>query len=203
MLGRGRSVVSISSTAPPTTRDRAQLAARTRALLGGVFATLGWERADGEDERAQVLRATLIRRLGTTGQDPDGPFAEAAARFDSGVVEGDLADAIVAVVNSMRRPGDYDEMFKRFRDAKDPQTEERYRQGLAGVCDEALCLKVLDGCFEPFRMQDAPIVIARLMMNQFGGRAVWEEVTANWDAMLERVPPPMHFVLGDRPLAVR
>ena len=174
---------------------RALLATKTRALLGPTFATLGWERANGEDERAQVLRATLIRRLGTTGEDAT-VRAEAAARFDAGALEGDLADAIVAVVNSMRRPGDLDEMRRRFRDAKDPQTEERYRQGLAGVRDEGRCLEVLATCFDEFRMQDAPIVVARLMMNRVGGRAVWETVTSRWDEYLERIPAPMHFVLA-------
>lgn len=174
---------------------RELLAAKTRTLLWPVFERLGWERAEGEDERAQVLRATLLRRLGTTGRDP-AVRAEATARFDAGVVEGDLANAIVAVVNSTHRPGDFEEMRRRFRDAKDPQTEERYRQGLAGVADVELCLRLFDTCFEEFRMQDAPIVIARLIMNPVGGRAVWEKVAASWDELLEQIPPPLHFALG-------
>ncbi|HEV3329091.1 MAG TPA: M1 family metallopeptidase [Acidimicrobiales bacterium] len=195
---------------PPGDEHRPLLAARTRALLGPLFATLGWEPAQGEDERAQVLRATLVRRLGTTGADPS-IRAEAVARFDGGVVEGDLADAIVAVVNSMRRPGDFDELLRRFREAKDPLTEERYRMGLAGVADEALCLRLYDTCFDEFRMQDAPIVVARLVMNRVGGRAVWEAVTSQWDQYLEKVPPPMHFAfaiglafqVADAPFATR
>jgi len=175
--------------------ERALLEDRTRALLGPIFATLGWEPAAGEDERAQVLRATLVRRLGTTGADP-AIRAEAASRFDSGVVDGDLADAIVAVVNSMRRPGDFEEMRQRFQDAKDPQTEERYRQGLAGVADEALCLQLLATCLDDFRMQDGPIIIARLEANPIGGRAVWEQVAVRWDELIERIPPPMHIALG-------
>jgi puromycin-sensitive aminopeptidase len=175
--------------------DREALADRTKTLLGPIFATLGWEPADDEDERAQVLRATLVRRLGTTGAD-SAIREEAAARFDSGVVEGDLADAIIAVVNAMQRDGDFEEMYRRFKEAKDPQTEDRYRQGLAGVANERLCLQLLDSCFDDFRMQDAPIVIARLEANPVGGRAVWEQVTARWDELLERVPEPMHLALG-------
>ena len=175
--------------------SRALLEARTRSLFWPAFERLGWERAEGEDERAQVLRATLLRRLGTTGAD-DAVRAEATARFDAGVVEGDLANAIIAVVNSMRRPGDFEEMRRRFRDAKDPQTEERYRQGIAGVADVELCLRVLDTCFDDFRMQDAPIVIARLVTNPVGGRAVWETIAARWDELLERIPPQLHFALG-------
>jgi puromycin-sensitive aminopeptidase len=174
---------------------RELLAARTRALLTPVFATLGWDPVEGEDERAQVLRATLVRRLGTTGAEPS-IRTEAAARFDAGVVEGDLAHAIVAIVNAMRRPGDFDEMLRRFKEAKDPQTEERYRQGLAGVADEALCLRLFETCFDEFRMQDAPIVVARLVMNAIGGRAVWEVLTSQWDDYLERIPLSMHFTFA-------
>jgi puromycin-sensitive aminopeptidase len=175
--------------------ERALLVAKTQSLLGPVFATLGWERAEGEDERAMVLRATLLRRLGTTGADAS-IRAEAAARFDAGVVEGDLADAIVSVVNAMQRPGDHDEMLRRFKEAKDPLTEERYRAGLAGVADEARCLHLLDACFDEFRMQDAPIVVARLMINPVGGRAVWEAISADWDGYIAKIPPPLHFVLA-------
>jgi puromycin-sensitive aminopeptidase len=176
-------------------RVRELLAARTRSLLTPVFTTLGWDPVVGEDERAQVLRATLVRRLGTTGADHSIRI-EAAARFDAGVVEGDLAHAIVAVVNSMRRPGDFDEMHRRFKEAKDPQTEERYRQGLAGVADEALCLRLFEMCFDEFRMQDAPIVVARLVMNAIGGRAVWEAVTAQWDDYLAKIPLSLHFTIA-------
>ena len=182
---------------PPGDEHRELLAARTRTLLSPIFSTLGWERTHGEDERAQVLRATLVRRLGTTGEDP-GIRAEAAARFDGGVVEGDLADAIVAVVNSMRRPGDFDELLRRCKEAKDPLTEERYRQGLAGVADEALCLRLFETCFDEFRMQDAPIIVARLVANRIGGRAVWAAVTVAVGRLPRKGPPAHALRLRDR-----
>jgi puromycin-sensitive aminopeptidase len=178
-----------------TDGDRPLLAARTRSLLGPLFEHLSWEPRDGEDERAQIVRSTLLRRLGTTGQD-DAVREEAAARFDSGVVEGDLADAIVRVVASRNRQDDYDEMLRRFKDAKDPQTEERYRQGLTVFDDTGLCLRTLNECFENFRTQDAPVAIARLTANAVGGKAVWESMTARWDEFLEKVPPLMQFALG-------
>jgi puromycin-sensitive aminopeptidase len=175
--------------------DRPVLAARTRSLLGPAFAQLGWEPHDGEDERAQIVRAMLLRRLGTTGQD-DAVRAEAVDRFNSGVVEGDLADAIVRVVASRGQRADYDEMLRRFKEAKEPQTEERYRQGLTMFDDTALCLQTFNECFDRFRTQDAPIVIARLTGNAVGGKAVWQALTERWDEVLEKVPPMMQFALG-------
>jgi len=174
--------------------QRGLLQAKTRALLGPVFDHFGWEPRVGEDDRAQIVRATLIRRLGVTGAD-EKVRAEAASRFDAGGLEGDLADAIVATVTSMNRPGDYDELLRRFQEAKDPQTEERYRAGLAGIPDEALCLKTYEHCFETFRMQDVPIVIVRLMQNRVGGIAVWSALTEQWDEVVAKVPDMMQFAL--------
>ncbi len=176
-------------------KDRPLLEQRTRALLGPVFAHFGWDPRDGEDERAQIVRSTLIRRLGVTASD-EQVREEAASRFDAGALDGDLADAIVSVVASMNRPGDYDEMLRRFQEAKDPQTEDRYRTGLASIADKTLCLRTFDGVFENFRAQDAPIVIARLVTNRVGGTTVWSALTERWDEIVEKVPPLMQYTLG-------
>jgi puromycin-sensitive aminopeptidase len=175
--------------------DRPLLRRKVRSLLGPAFGHFGWETRQGEDERAQIVRATLIRRLGTTGED-DEIRTEASSRFDAGALEGDLADAVVAVVASMNRPGDRDEMLRRFREAKDPQTEERYRAGLTAFADTAMCLQTLKESFDLFRTQDAPFVILRLVANRVGGIAVWEAVTERWDELLARIPPLMQFTLG-------
>jgi len=175
--------------------DQPLLEAKVQTLLGPAFAHFGWTAHDREDERAQIVRAMLIRRLGTTGADRQ-IREEAASRFDAGGLEGDLADAIVSVVASMNRPGDRDEMLQRLREAKDPQTEERYRAGLTSFADTELCLKTFEDCFELFRAQDAPIAIVRLIANRVGGAAVWEAMTERWVQLLEQVPPLMQFTLG-------
>jgi puromycin-sensitive aminopeptidase len=175
--------------------QRAQLAAATRTLLRPAFDGLGWEAVPGEDERAPLMRASLLRTLGTVGQD-ESIRAEATRRFDAGALEGDLADAVVVVVASCNRPGDYDELFRRLAEAKDPLTEERYRLGIVSVADETRCLETFAGCFETFRSQDAPIVLARLVINRVGGQAVWTAMTEQWDELLGRVTPLMQFLLG-------
>ena len=175
--------------------DRPALAARTRALLGPTFDHFGWEPDPGEDVRTPLVRSALVRLLGTVGEDP-AVRAEAARRFDAGDLSGDLADSIVAVVASLARPGDDKEMLKRFQDAKDPLTEERYRAGMALTADEGVCLQTFAACFETFRAQDAPIVVARLIVNRVGGQAVWAAMTERWDELLERVPPLMQNLLG-------
>jgi puromycin-sensitive aminopeptidase len=178
-----------------TDAERPRLEAKVRSLLGPVFSHLGWEPHRGEDERAQIVRSTLLRRLGTTGADP-AVRAEASSRFEADALEGDLADAIVSVVASMSRVEDRDEMLRRFREAKDPQSEERYRSGLTTFPDVAMCRQTFEDCFELFRTQDAPFVILRLVANRVGGTAVWEAMTQRWDEIVELIPPIMHFALG-------
>jgi puromycin-sensitive aminopeptidase len=175
--------------------DREALAIKVRELFGPAFEHFGWDPRPGEDERTPLVRASLVHTLGTVGAD-ESVRREASRRFDRGVVEGDLADAIMRVVTSLDRPGDYDEVLRRFREAKDPLTEERYRTGLTTFGSEARCLQTLATCFETFRSQDAPVVITRLMVNQAGGLGVWSAVTERWDEMLERITPLMQWFLG-------
>ncbi len=175
--------------------QRPLLAARVQALMGPLFAELGWNPSPGEDERTQVLRATLVRRLGTTGEDVD-VRQEAVRRFDRGDLEGDLAMSVVAVVAGLNRPGDYEEMIRRLEAAPDPQTERRYQHGVALFTDEALVVRAYENVFDTFRLQDAPYVIFRLVSNRVGGLAVWSAIADDWDATIERIPMSLHAMVG-------
>ncbi len=178
-----------------TADQRPLLAAKVRALMGPLFAELGWTPVLGEDERTNVLRATVVRRLGTTGEDAD-VRAEAVRRFERGELEGDLAVPVLAVVASLNRTGDYDEFVRRFKAAEDPQVERRYQQALTLFTDREMVLRAYDEVFDTFRAQDAPMVLYQLMANRVGGLAVWSAVTQDWDATAERVPAMLHATLG-------
>jgi puromycin-sensitive aminopeptidase len=176
-------------------QQRPVLAARACRLLAPAFAHLGWEEADGDDERAQQVRAVLIRSLGTVGQD-EAVRAESVRRFEAGALDGDLADAIVSVVASLDRPGDRDEMIRRYRDARDPQTEQRYQVGIVSIADADLAAQTFRELFDLFRTADAPYLLATLVSNRVGGRSAWEQLAATWDETLAKVPPLMQFTLG-------
>jgi puromycin-sensitive aminopeptidase len=175
--------------------QRPALRRTASALLAPVLDEIGWEPRPGEDERTSFVRSTVIHGLGCVAADP-AVQAEAAARFDAGGLDGDLADAVIAVVASLNRPGDYDQMLRRFREAKDPQSEERYRVGVASIADRDLALSTFTDCFELFRVQDAPYVIRELMIHRAGGHAVWEALTERWDATVSRIPPLMQSAVG-------
>jgi puromycin-sensitive aminopeptidase len=178
-----------------TTDQRPVLQSRAAELLAPVLSTLTWEPIPGESEQAPLVRATAIRVLGGLVEDPS-VREESARRFDAGVLDGDLADAVVAVVATIGRSGDLDEMLARIRGAHDPQTEARYRTGLAAIADKDVALRTLTNCFEWFRSQDAPFVIVGLMGNSVGGEAVWEQVAATWDETRAKIPAQLQYSLG-------
>jgi puromycin-sensitive aminopeptidase len=166
--------------------DRAALEAATSALVAPLLNVLGWDAAADEDADAATARAIAIRCLGCVARDPT-VAAEAVVRFESGAVDGDLADPVLAVVASLARPAHAEELLVRYRGAADPQAEDRYRSALAGFRDEAHAVSTFERSFELFRGQDAPFVIAELLANPAGGPAVWEALAAAWDPTIARL----------------
>jgi puromycin-sensitive aminopeptidase len=167
--------------------DEDAVAATVRALLDPKLEHFGWVPRPDEDERTPTLRGLLIQALGTFGAHGE-VREEAVARFDSGVVDGDLANAVLATIGAINRPGDFDETLNRFHHAKDPQSENRYRRALAQFADKDLALRCFEMCFSEFRLQDVPLQIISLIANPVGGAAVWERMTARWDEVTKLVP---------------
>ena len=86
------------------------------------------------------------------------------------------------------RPGDYDALLERYRSASTPQEEMRSLGALAGFPDVDLCLRTFDLAMTEVRSQNGFVVIGALLANPVGNQAVWDRVTENWDAMLDRFP---------------
>jgi aminopeptidase N len=174
-------------------RDRYEVTVRN--LVGPLFDRIGWEPSDREDGPTGLVRSIAVRVLGTLARDAS-VRERAAARFDSGELDGDLADAIVSVVASMARLGDRDEMLARMRRAATPQIADRYRNGVAAYADEVLGVATMRSCFELFRLHEVPLVVPRLVSNRVAGRAVWRALTEDWAAVVARTQPAMQYALA-------
>jgi aminopeptidase 2 len=129
------------------------------------------------------------------GADPD-VRAEAARRFDASPLGGgsgdpippDIESATLAVVSQLVRPGDYDALLERYRNAATPQEEMRSLGALAGFPDVDLCLRTFDLAMTEVRSQNGFAVLSSLLTNSVGNQAVWTRLTENWEAVLERFP---------------
>ncbi len=87
--------------------DRPVTAGAVRTLLGPLAHDLGWDPHDDDGERTASLRASVLRALGTIGDDPEIQ-AEAARRFafaraGTDVLQPDTESAILDVVASAGR----------------------------------------------------------------------------------------------------
>jgi len=176
--------------------DRAGVAAVVREVLAPKLAHFGWVPVPDEDERTLTLRGLLVQCLGTIGQD-ESVRAESTRRFDTGIVDGDLANAVLATVGAVNRAGDFDETLARFRAAKDPQSENRYRRALAQFHDKDLTLRCFEMCFGEFRLQDVPLQVISLLANPVGGPAVWERMASRWDEIHQTLPSKVvHYLVA-------
>jgi puromycin-sensitive aminopeptidase len=165
------------------------------ALIGPTYRRLGFDATAGETERTPSLRALAINLMGTVAADT-AVRAEAARRFDASPIGGgsgdpipaDIESATLAVVAELLRPGDYDALLERYRNASTPQEEMRSLGALAGFPDVELCLRTFDLAMTEVRSQNGFSVISALLGNPVGNQAVWDRLTDNWDSVLERFP---------------
>jgi puromycin-sensitive aminopeptidase len=161
---------------------------RVREIFEPQFARLGWDALSGESELTPQLRALVLSTLGTVCADEE-IRAEALTRFDANDVGGDLANAILRIVSSQDRPGDYETFLERYRTARTPQDEQRYLFGLPGFGEERVALDAAGKCFSEVRNQDASPLLGVLTSNAKTGPSVWRFMASRWDDVLAKFPP--------------
>ncbi len=161
---------------------------RVRAIFEPQFARLGWDARSGESELTPQLRAVVLGTLGTVCAH-EAIRVEALKRFDANEVSGNLANAILRIVSSQDRPGDYETFLERYRNAGTPQDEQRYLFGLNGFSEERVALDAAGKCFGEIRNQDASSLLGVLASNAKTGPSVWRFMASRWDEVLEKFPP--------------
>jgi len=165
-----------------------------RTLVGSKAEEMGWDPAEGENDRSRKLRGTLIAALGNLGDDQEVQRTSRLVRerVESGEtgLDPEVADAALSVVAAN---GDFDD-FERFLALSDasqtPQEVVKYLRAAAMVPDAAAAEKLFGMVLEgEVRRQDSFWVIALMLGSRENGPRVWEMVKANWDALFEQIPP--------------
>ncbi|HEY2213952.1 MAG TPA: M1 family metallopeptidase [Acidimicrobiales bacterium] len=178
--------------------ERHDFQAAVTALFGPKYAQLGFETQPGEGERTPTLRSLAINAMGTVGADPE-VRAEAARRFDASPIAGgdvpipaDVEAATLVVVTNQVRPGDYESLLQRYRNAATPQEEIRTLSALTTFPDPDLALNTFDLGMTEVRTQNGFLVFGGLLANPVAGQAIWQRITESWDQMLARLPKNSH-----------
>jgi len=163
-------------------------------LVAPKAAELGWAPIGEESDLTRNLRGLLLRTLGTLGDD-ETTQAYARKVFnrsleDRDSVDADVSDASIAII-AANGGGEEFERFLRLReDADSPQDEVRFLRAAAAVPDEEAAARLVEMVLGgEIRRQDANWVLARLLGHRETGPLVWELVKANWEAILDAMPP--------------
>ncbi len=168
------------------TPTESALRTRIAEVVRPAADTLGTQPPKGDSDRTRELRATLIRLMGTVGND-SATIAECRRLIDH--PDPTIAAAALFVV---AHHGDNDD-FRRIRDAwqnaDDPQSEQRNLRSLADFPDARLVGSILaDTINGGVRSQDGPYLIRRALINRHAGLATWAFVEHNWGAINETFP---------------
>ncbi len=169
--------------------DRPVLSLAVRTLLGPLAVELGWDPRDDDGERTPSLRSSVLRTLGTIGEDPDIQ-AEAARRFADATttLHPDTESAILDIVASQGGETEYQAFLARYRAPANPQEENRYLYALTSFRSEELAERTFDLALSEVRTQNAPFVLQLLVANRTGGPAAWTRVTKEWDTLVATFP---------------
>jgi puromycin-sensitive aminopeptidase len=167
--------------------DRPELARVARSLAGPLYAELGWDPTEGEDENAPTLRAMILSLMGGIGEDTH-VRAEAALRFRADQMAGDITTAVLGIVGAVDRAEDFSVVLDRLRAASNPQVRDRYYAGMASFKSPERGVEAFELCRTELRTQDAPYVVRQLLANRTSGEAVFDALCEHWTDVLERFP---------------
>jgi alanyl aminopeptidase len=176
----------------PETRD--EFAVLTRRTFGPALERIGYGAKPGEDPSVTILRPTLLRWLGETGQDPQVmQFArEQAAKYLADPTSVD--PSIVSTVLVLNAMGGDDALFEeyrtRFEGAKTPAERGRFLTALGAFRDPAIRLKALDYALKgPMRPQEIFTIPSGGGGTEKEREETFRWVIANYDFIASKLPP--------------
>lgn len=178
------------------TKNRKAYEKFIRDELSQIYTRLGWEAKAGDSPQTRELRGSVIRTLGTVGQDP-AVIAEARKRFalylkDKTSLDRDLIGPVSRIVAHNGTSADYAQ-FKELS-AKATTPEERVRNlymltsfDSPALVDQTLALAVSKNV----RLQDAPGLIADTVGYFRTSDQGWRFVKTNWAKIRSIFPEEM------------
>ena len=184
---------------------------QVRNLIQPALDAIGWDPRPGESEDDSQLRATLVRGLAVLGNDPKAQ-EEANARFqryldDPRSVDPNLVPALIGVAAFTGDEAEYERFVERYTKARTPQEEQRFLFARSEFQQPELLRRTLeDSLTDAVRTQDAPYLIAAVMMNRDGSELAWRFVKEHWDgdqSALSRQHHPAHEFGDHRTCASR
>jgi alanyl aminopeptidase len=165
-----------------------------RRFLEPSLARYGLTPTEGESDYVTELRAEMVETLlGVEDPEISSHFRATGEAFldDPNTVHPTL---VSASLRALCRDGDralFDEVFSRFERAETPADRRRYLVALGYFDDPELLTAALDASLGPaFRPQEVMSVGRAASRSEEHRELLWRWLTQNYDAVLDRIPPP-------------
>jgi puromycin-sensitive aminopeptidase len=167
-----------------------QLSRFVRTVAATAQQNLGWEPQANDDELTKQLRGMLVGTLGTIGDDADvrAQAAEFYDRYknDRASISPDLVTPILTILAQSGDERRFNVFVKEFKEAANPQEEDRYLYSLAAFRDPQLLSRTLEKTLNgEIRTQNGPILMRTVMQNTAGRELAWQFVNQNWALLLK------------------
>jgi puromycin-sensitive aminopeptidase len=125
-------------------------------------------------------------------------------------VPPELLTPLAELVALVGGASEWEEMYRQFQTAKTPQDEKRYLYALAAFREPALIDRTLTLYqSSEVKTQDGAIALGQALANRHARAKVWQIVEDRWDALVEKYPKMIDFIVSpvgavvDEPLASR
>ena len=165
--------------------NKKEYAALVQKTLKGPLSKLGYQRKPGESPLESELRGSLIRMLGTIGEDSEA-IEFCRSKFDLYLSEdkdldADLLSPIVTVVAYNGDPDDYARITQSWKLASTPEATERNLVSLANFRQPDLVANTLEMILrKDVRSQDGPRQLGKLLSSPWSKTQAWKFVKENW-----------------------
>ncbi len=167
------------------TEARSNFAALSCELMKPTLKSIGMTPIEGESASDAQLRGDLITALGKTGEDPEIQ-AEAQRTLsvllrDPSLVDPAIANAVISVSASIGDAADFDNMLQGWRNAQNPQDEQRFLFALPQFPDDTEIDQLLELVRnKEIRSQSVPFLLRAGLYNRNQSKTFWDFIEHNW-----------------------
>jgi len=175
-----------------TPEDRPRFQRFVRGLVTPLFQEIGFTSTAVDSDERRALRATLIRTLGATGEDPQ-LAANARSALDRALSGGPPLDSTLAraIIDVAARHGDaalFDAMLSASERSTSGDEKYRYLYALAQFTDPALVDRALAYALTPkLRSQDTASFFARFLSEEAARPRAWAFMKEHWTDLEPKV----------------
>ncbi|MBL8030016.1 MAG: M1 family metallopeptidase [Candidatus Doudnabacteria bacterium] len=154
---------------------------------------LGFRPKKGESHTAGLLRSLLLNNYGSFGGQE--VVKKAKEIFSSGKVPADIRGVVYQLVAESGGKKEFQALLKKYKTESLNEEKNRIGRALANFKQPEIVRDVLDLCLsEHVRLQDAPLILASVMVNPHGREEGFKFLKKNWGELSRRYPSSGHML---------